>query len=977
VPGSTYRLQLNSAFTFRDARSIVEYLHDLGITDCYASPILAARPGSAHGYDVCNYAEINPAMGTEKDFARWTDRLEKLNMGLLLDVVPNHMGADLNNPWWRDVLQHGENSKFSHWFDIDWHPQNEGLQGKVLLPILEKPYCKVLEEGKLQVAFRNNGFALLYQDHSFPLSPESVDSLQQEILRLCRENARATEALEDLTALGEVAAGFRSLKAPPKGQSRKTHGSVLAEERARPEVWPALKQALSRFNGRVGVPESFDSLHVLLQQQHYRLAYWRNGNEEINYRRFFDVAGLVALRMELPEVFQATHELVLRLFPQHNVSGLRVDHPDGLWNPKQYFERLQNAWLGLKREQISSEQEHAQPKAGGSTEPQPSMQRTRESKPVLLYVVAEKILNGPEPLPSDWAVAGTTGYDFLNQLNGLFVNISNREALDQIYFEFAGVRCDFRGLVYASKLKILRKNMRSDLLALSRLLEFIAARTRYGLDLSRNELQDALSAVIAAFPIYRTYMTEQSEAPNPNERHFIEKAIEYARVAGSCQRQDALSFVQGLLLLCPPVDLDEVGRQACRQFVMKFQQLTGPVMAKGLEDTAFYNYNRLISLNEVGGNPNRFGISLNSFHQQNRLRAEHWPHSLLTTATHDTKRGEDLRARVNVLSEIPEEWRQAVLKWNRLNVEKKTAVDGQPAPDANDEYFLYQTLIGAWVSEAEQENGEDSFRQRIDNYMLKAIREAKTHTSWTEPNVAYEQATKKFIEGILKHSQTNPFMDDFMLFHRRVAFFGLFNSLSQVVLKMTSPGVPDFYQGTELWDYSLVDPDNRRPVDYRRRMALFSDLREKTTDNPSEIAALIKALLKNHQTGQIKLYLIWRLLELRRRLQSLFEAGNYLPLAALGPKGEHVCAFTREESDDSIITVAARLLLSLTKGAFRAALEPDVWQDTTLAVPGAKAGDLYRNALTQQIVTIRPDGTGLAIRDVLALLPVAVLEKVK
>lgn len=948
VPCSTYRLQLNSEFTFADATAIAEYLHDLGITDCYASPILAARPGSTHGYDVCDCAKINPEAGSREEFDRWTKRLQGLGMGLLLDIVPNHMSTDLSNTRWRDVLRHGQDSEFAHWFDIDWHPPDKRLHGKVLLPILEAPYWKVLEAGKLQVIYGQEGFALTYHSEELPLSPDSCEYLQQEILNLCRAEAKATESFEDLTTLGEVAAKLNSWGTiSDAGRARQTSLNIASRQGTRPEIWPALQRALKRFNGSVGTPESFDSLHALLQRQHYRLAHWRLGNEEINYRRFFDVTDLVALRVEEPEVFQAAHELVLHLVQQGKVTGLRVDHPDGLWNPQQYFDRLQQAALRRERGATSSS----------------------------LYVVAEKILNGQEALASDWPVAGTTGYDFLNQLNGIFINCSSREALDQLYFEFTGAENDFRSLVYGSKLMILQNSLRSDLRSLSALLRFIAARTRYGLDFGGSEIQDALAAIAAAFPVYRTYMTEQSQVPSQTDRAVIKKAIESAKQANQPLDREVLSFIESLLLLSPPKDLDEEGLTACRQFVMKFQQLTAPVMAKGLEDTAFYNYNRLISLNEVGGSPDQFGFSLHSFHEQNRLRTEHWPHSLLATATHDTKRGEDLRARLNVLSEIPEEWRQAVMKWSRLNAEKKTEVDGEQAPDANDEYFLYQTLVGAWVNEAEATQGSDGFRQRICQYMLKAIREAKSHTCWTEPNQTYEEATERFIQQILTHSQTNLFLDDFMLFYRKIAFFGLFNSLAQVVLKMTCPGVPDFYQGTELWDFSLVDPDNRCPVDYQTRKALFADLREKLESGGVDVAGLVKLLFKNYQSGQIKLYLIWRLLQIRRQRRVLFERGDYLPLTAIGAKKDHLCSFARRYSGESVITVAARLVLGLSQGSQRGALEADVWQDTALPVLGGRPGEAYKDALTQQVVAVRPDGS-LPIPEVLALLPVAVLERV-
>jgi (1->4)-alpha-D-glucan 1-alpha-D-glucosylmutase len=949
IPGSTYRLQLNQDFTFQDATEIAEYLNQLGITDCYASPIFAAGPGSSHGYDVCDWDMLNPRIGDQSDFDHWSERLRELGMGLVLDIVPNHMGADPANPWWRDVLQNGQNSGFARWFDIDWRPPDSSVQAKVLLPILEDHYWKVLEAGKLQVVMDHGGFELEYHEHRFPLSSRSLRFLQEEIFRLSREQDH--QSMTDWNLLKDELAKFVTSRAD-------------CEDRGQPGR-RILSRALKSFNGIPGQVESYDSLHALLEMQHYRLAYWRLGKDELNYRRFFDVTGLVALRMELPEVFQATHARVLQLVRQGKITGLRIDHPDGLWNPKQYFVRLQKAISTPPT--IANQIEY-------NDRSQVSHESTEETAS-RFYVVAEKILSEGESLPLDWPIAGTTGYDFLKLVNGLFVNRSHCAALHDLYLEFTGVRQEFNSLVYSAKSKILENNMRNDLRSLSHLLRSVATQTRYGMDFSPSELRTALSSIVAAFPVYRTYVTEDSAALVPQEEESIKQAICAAREVNPELDPEAFAFIESLLLLRTPPDLNEAGFQASRRFVMRFQQLTGPVMAKGLEDTAFYNFNRLISLNEVGGAPETFGTDLNTFHQQNRIRSENWPHNLLATATHDTKRGEDLRARLNVLSEIPEEWGEAVLKWKRLNADKKVSVNGQPAPNANDEYFLYQALVGAWCNEAETAAGSSIFCQRISEYMLKAIREAKAYTSWMKPNVDYEQATQDFIKKVLYHSDPNPFLDDFMLFHRKIAIFGLFNSLVQVVLKMTAPGVPDFYQGTELWDFSLVDPDNRRPIDYQTRKALLSELRHKLDANDIDFLGVVKGLLKNHQNGQIKMYLIWRILEFRRSHRALFDEGEYLPLLAQGPKQDHICAFIRTNGEESAITVAARLVSSLTQGAGRGALEPDVWQDTVLPVRGERPGAQYRNLLTQQVVTFSPKAGGLLAREVLTILPVAVLER--
>jgi (1->4)-alpha-D-glucan 1-alpha-D-glucosylmutase len=951
VPASTYRLQLTAQFSFEDAFEITDYLQELGITDCYASPILTARPGSSHGYDVCKPSELNPRLGGSCQFDRWTERLRALGMGLLLDIVPNHMAADPLNPWWRSVLQHGPASEFASWFDIDWDRTDPGLRGKVLLPILEDHYWKVLEAGKLQLVAEADQLAVAYHQTRLPLSPESLQLLHSELTTLCRKSNDASESPCDREALDRLLKGFSSLTRDPASPSAKAeHGT---------EVNGVLSRLLKHCNGEPGQPDSFGFLHSVLQRQHYRLAYWRTGNEELNYRRFFDVAELAAVRMELPEVFEAAHELVLRLVAEGKVTGLRVDHPDGLRDPHKYFARLQEA-IGQIRAAGSPEAANPNELARGQA----------------FFVVAEKILTRTEPLPPDWRVAGTTGYDFLNLLNGVFLNRANGAALDQIYGEFTGSPHNFERAVYESKLRILHRNMLADLRRLTVQLKSIASNTQYGIDFSTSELRECIANVIAAFPVYRTYLTEERLLPNAEERAQIEAAVKHAAAISDSLDPEVFLFLQKLLLGNFPEDLDDSGRQQCLEFVLRFQQLTGPAMAKGLEDTTFYSHNRFIALNEVGGAPDHFGTTLDSFHQQNASRAEHWPHTMLATSTHDTKRGEDLRARLNVLSEMPEEWRQAVLKWKSLNHDKKRLVNGAPAPDANDEYFLYQVLVGAWVSAAENGNDSRAFRDRIAGYMLKALREAKAHTSWTEPNEAYEEATQQFVHAILSHEHADLFLNDFMLFQRKVAFFGLFNSLAQVILKMTVPGVPDFYQGTELWDYNLVDPDNRRSVDYRLRKTLLADLRRKFTNETPDAAQLIKDLLKNYQTGQIKQYVIWRMLEYRRRHRDLFESGGYDPIRARGSKPDHICAFVRSRGEESVVVIAARLVLGLTQGAQRGALESDVWQTTSLNIPGSKQGERYRNVLTGQVIELRGEPAIIPVPELLGLLPAAVLKQI-
>jgi (1->4)-alpha-D-glucan 1-alpha-D-glucosylmutase len=639
--------------------------------------------------------------------------------------------------------------------------------------------------------------------------------------------------------------------------------------------------------------------------------------------------------MELPEVFEASHRLLFRLIQDGKVSGLRVDHPDGLWNPKQYFQRVQQCC---------------------------SMQGAGTPKDRHCYIVAEKILMAGEELPQDWPIAGTTGYEFLNCLNGLFVASENEAAVSRTYQEFAGSRKTFAEIVRSAKERVLENVLSSELRALANRLKEIASRSRYGQDFTSQQLEEGLSQLVSCFPVYRTYITEETIKPEKREKDFIRKAAGDAVEINGSQTKPVLEFIANILLLEFPADMDINDRQLARDFVMRFQQLTGPVMAKGLEDTAFYGFNRLVSLNEVGGAPERFGISVEAFHEFNLRRNQTWPHSLLATATHDTKRGEDVRARINVLSEMPEEWKRAVQRWQALNAQQRSFLAGRLAPSSNDEYLLYQILVGSWPSDA-----EDGFAERIKAYMQKATREAKTDTSWAEPNAAYETATVTFIEKILSESASPEFLREFKAFQRKVAFFGQFNSLSQILLKITSPGVPDIYQGTELWDLSLVDPDNRRPVNYELRRQRLEELRKRWEQGGKPAKELLADLLEEKRIGMMKLFVIWRALNFRRAHRELFNRGAYIPLSVSGEKQQHVCAFARRLGDKEVVIAAPRLVWTLTKGAERPPVG-ELWQDTVVE---ATAAD-YHNVFTGEI--IRAAGGGLALRDVFASFPVAVLQ---
>jgi (1->4)-alpha-D-glucan 1-alpha-D-glucosylmutase len=892
-------VQFNREFTLRQAGELLDYFGELGISDIYASPLFEAGPQSTHGYDTCCFGKLNSNLGSAEDFEQFTKVLRDRGVGLLLDVVPNHMSATLSNAWWLDVLQNGRESAYADFFDINWNPSNAAFRGKVLLPVLEDHYGKVLESGKLVLTFQEGQFFISYHDRDFPVNRATIPA----------------EATDNPSAI------------------------------------------LNDFNGTPGKARSFDNLDALIQLQHYRLTYWRVAPEEINYRRFFDVTEMVAVKMERAEVFRATHELVFEWLKSGKVTGLRVDHPDGLWNPKEYLERLQ-------AHESSSE-------AGDALVPE------KNERP--LYVVVEKILSSAEQLAADWPVEGTTGYDFLNRANGLFVDGLNALAFNEIYQEFIGNSASFAAVVHDSRKQVLVRAFASELNALTYRLRDLAAGTRAGRDFSFAVLRGAIEEVIASFPVYRTYVTEVSAAVSEPDRKVIQSAVRGGRERAGAQADAAVfEFIERLLLLEFGDELEEAGASSAREFVMKFQQLTGPAMAKGLEDTAFYRFNRLISLNEVGGDPGKFGVAPAEFHEANAAIARTWPHTMLATATHDTKRGEDVRTRLDVLSEMLFDWRNAALRWSRLNREKKTYAGGRAMPDANDEYLLYQTMVGAWPGGANDEESLKAFGTRISAFMLKAVKEAKVHTSWTEPNAEYEKALQDFIARVLADAGKNAFLEELGRFARKVAFFGRFNSLSQTLLKITAPGMPDFYQGSELWDLSLVDPDNRRMVDYAKRRKILSELRKKFEAVQGDGAEFFSTLLRDEEPGAMKLFLIRQALNFRAAQRDLFDSGSYIPLAGGGKKQDHICAFTREWQEKKVVVVVPRLVFGLARGAEVAPMGGDIWADTVLPLPQARPGSLLRNVLTRETVAVtehRGEAT-LELAQVLKNFPVALLEKI-
>jgi len=973
TPLATYRVQFNRTFRFDDARQCAAYLAKLGVSDLYASPYLKANPGSSHGYDIIDHHRLNPEIGSEAEYDRFVDTLHKHGLHQLLDIVPNHMGIGSGNTWWLDVLENGPSSPYAGFFDIDWQPPKPEMTHRVLLPILGDQFGRVLERGELRLAFESGAFTVHYYEHTLPVAPDTYTLILQPALArvatmLPAENEQLLELESIITAIGHLppttAAGLkrRAERQRERLVVRRRLQELCEESSA---VCDAIVATVKELNGDAavqegsedcegaGAPARFDRLADLLDRQPYRLSYWRVAAEEINYRRFFDVNSLAALRMERPEVFAATHQLILKLLVEGKVNGIRVDHPDGLRDPCGYLQRLQEQYLvghvASARGAGSVEEESLIGRFEQFVQGHPEDTRLRP-----LYVVVEKILGHGERLPPNWLVDGTTGYEYLNALNGILVDSANRKAFDALYTAFIGKKVVFRDLVYETKKLITSAMLASELNLLALQLSRVAARNRLYRDFTLNALRAALAEVIACFPIYRTYIEKAGEAAKRGDRiserdHlYVDLAIARAKRLNPVTDPSIFQFIEDTLTFAGAGRGDD---DAQTDFVLKFQQVSGPVMAKGVEDTAFYVYNRLASLNEVGGDPEQFGISLTAFHRQNAERQSRWPHAMLATSTHDTKRSEDVRARINVLSELPNEWRAAIGRWSRLNRKHKQTVRGQPYPDKNDEYLLYQTLLGAWPLESLTECGAEGHRafvERIQAYMEKAVREAKVHTSWISPDATYEDALHAFIAAILTGPAHNPFVQDALPFFRRVARCGLYNSLTQTLLKLTSPGVPDIYQGAELWDFSLVDPDNRRPVDFYKRARLLAELQQ-TGDGMGRQRA-VSELLRHKEDGRIKLLLTQRVLQFRQGHRRLYGTeGAYVPVELEGDRHAHAVAFLRRNGKGAAVTVVPRLLAQMVKSG----IEPvaGAWGNTTLLLRGEPPGASYRDVFTGAVLT--------------------------
>ena len=922
IPTATYRIQFHSGFKFEAAQNIIAYLSELGISDLYASPIFKARAGSTHGYDVVDPTQLNPELG---NFEPLVKEIKNHEMGWVQDIVPNHMAYDSENHWLMDVLENGSESEAFDYFDIEWDQAYDDIKGRILTPMLGNFYGECLENGEIQLQYDEAGLSVNYYSLKLPVRIESYAKfITQNLGHLGRALGRRHP---DFIKLLGILYLMKSAPGETKGKERYDQiafvkGLLWELYTHNPEVKEFVDSNVEFFNGEKGNPESFNLLDNLLKEQFYRLSFWKVGAEEINYRRFFTVNELISVKVQEIKVFHKTHAFINQLVEEGIITGLRIDHIDGLYDPTEYLKRLRD-------------------KAGD------------------VYLTVEKILELGEKLPETWQVQGTSGYDFLNYVNGIFCRCESEKSFTDIYTKFTRVESNYEQLSIEKKQLILEKNLAGDVDNLAQILKRIAGQSRLGIDFTMNGLKRTLSETLTLFPVYRTYVN--GDGLSEEDRAYVQEVIEEARGRIPLLLNE-LNFIEKILLLDWEESLTEDQKALRLHFVMRLQQLSGPLMAKGIEDTLFYVFNRLVSLNEVGGNPGKFGITLADFHNFNQEQSKAWAYKMNATATHDTKRGEDVRARLNVLSEIPEQWGEQVKKWSEINRSQKNNVRGKEVPVPNDEYFFYQALIGTYPFD---ENENATFLERIKDYMLKSVREAKMQTAWLRPDSAYEEGFLGFVEKVLTPSESNQFLKELLPFQKRIADYGIFNSLSQTLLKYTAPGVPDTYQGTEFWDLSMVDPDNRRPVDYEQRTSVLKDIKQKSqTDN----LKLIDELMSSKKDGKIKLFITHKVLQARKEQLEVFQKGDYLPLEVVGKFKDHIVAFARSFENTTVIAIAPRFLTSLI-APDENPLGEKVWADTQLQLPQGFSSS-WQDIFTGQ--TLTGNGT-IAIAQVLQHFPVALL----
>lgn len=927
IPLATYRIQFRPEFGFDKCKEILVYLKELGVSDIYASPIFRARKGSEHGYDICDHDEINPELGGEEGLSALTEERRAVDIGWVQDIVPNHMAFSPENTKLVDLLENGPHSRYYNFFDINWDHHDSAMKGRVLAPFLGGFYGETLEKGELTLDYNEQGFVINYYEFQWPINIESYGTiLSQKIKSLSRRLGRDDPDFVKLLGTLYI---IRTLAAAEDRTEQYDQISfvkrMLNELHVSNEVFREYIQAtLDLFNGysSTGTGDRFELLDSLLDEQFYRLSYWKVAADEINYRRFFSINELISLRVEQPDVCELINRLALQKYEEGVFTGLRVDHVDGLFDPAKYLADLR-----------SSAQES--------------------------YLLVEKILELEENLPDYLPIQGTTGYDFLNYVNLIQCAHENAETFTRIYKGATGVIEDFKTIVHSKKRLIIEEEMAGDVFNLAHIFKRLSDKDRHGKDITLYGLHRALMEALALFPVYRSYINKESFTDQ--DRSYITEAVDKA-IRKYPALTNELSFIKRFLLLEFPDYFPEEEKGEWIDLAMRFQQLTGPLMAKGFEDTSLYVYNRLISLNEVGSDPSIFGRSQEQFHQYISTRHSRWPYSMNSTATHDTKRGEDVRCRINVLSEIPEQWRSRVERWTTINAPHKTFLDDGEAPDRNDEYFYYQTLIGAFPLNDEE---YPDFINRIKQYAIKAVREAKVHTAWLKPDTEYEEAFMDFIDKTLSTDETNEFLKDIKEFQSIISHYGMINSLGQALLKIACPGVPDIYQGTEIWDLSLVDPDNRRPVDFGLRSRLLKHLKSSASEN---LGGLIKDLLDRSQDPGLKLFTIHKALEARRDHREVFQNGSYIPLVSGGAKKDNVLAFFRNHGTQWALTLIPRFPTSICD-EYQWPLGKDCWMDTSIGLPDDDSIEM-KNIFTGK--ELRANQT-LLVGDVLSEFPVALL----
>lgn len=916
IPLATYRLQFNTQFTFLDAEKIVEYFKKLGISDIYASPVFKSKNGSIHGYDVVDPLQINGQLGGQEAFNQLIVKAQEQHLGWMQDIVPNHMAFDSENRLLMDIFENGSRSKYYSFFDVQWDHPYDHLKGKLLAPFLGDLYGRCLDRNEIKLRFDENGFGVCFYEWKFPLKIGSYSKVLGADLNWLGDKIQRED--KDYIDFLEITHSFKNLE---ESTNASDYYNQLALLKAR--LWKLYLSngiikgyvdfLITVYNGIPGDSHSLNKLDELLSEQHYKLSFWKVGNEELNYRRFFTINGLLSLHIEDQQVFDHTHQLIFQLIKSGHITGLRIDHVDGLYDPVTYLNKIR--------------------------------QRVPE-----IYITIEKILDIHEHLPSIMPVQGTTGYDFMNVVNEVFIDKASEKMIDRFYVSFTGQTSSYRNFVSDKKKLFMGQHMAGDIDNLALLLKQIISGDRYGRDMTMYALRRAIVEIMAQFPVYRAYMGEGGY--NEEDKIHIKEAIALAENKNPGLINE-LDFISKILLLEIPADMSGSKKEDYYRFTKKFQQFSGALMAKGAEDTTFYIYNRFISLNEVGGDPSVFGISLKEFHELMMERQKNWPFTMNASSTHDTKRGEDIRARLNVLSEIPRQWLQKVTLWSRLTRNRKKMIQGLQAPDRNDEFFIYQTLIGAYPFEDDQ---REPFIGRMKEYVIKSLRESKRHTNWIKQDVHYEEACTHFIDEILKQDDKNEFLNSFLVFQKQIASDGIINSLAQTMLKMTTPGIPDFYQGCELWDLSLVDPDNRRPVDFQQRMNFLEEINNKNGLD------FIKALKENPTDGKIKLFLVSKVLEIRQKYPDLFLRGEYLPLEIAGEMSKYVIAFGRRAGPLWAIIIVPRFQRQFSQ-------EQHEWKDIFLSLP-EDAPSEWSNVLTQQNLSVKKS---LSLKAVFHDFPVTLL----